>query len=130
MQARSAREALEREVYWLGTTDPGETPATGLGELLSTLERLERALHADANRSVPTALLRMPPSPLRRRLKGLMHRVLRPVTRRQDRIAAELAAAVLDLTEHVVRLETELGRLRREIHGGGVPTAPPWRRAG
>jgi len=122
--AASARAALEREVYWLGTAEP-ESPLTAIGELLTTLERLERQLHADVHRSVPRALIRMPTSPVRRRAKGLMHRLLRPVTRRYDRVNAELAGALLDLAEHVSRLEAQVRRMQAERSGKAAPPTVP-----
>ena len=123
-EPQAAREALEREIYWLGTTEP-DAPLTAIGELVASLERLERQLHADVNRAVPTALIRMPRSRWKRAVKRFTHRAMRPVTRRYDRVNAELAAAVLDLAEHVSRLEGQVRRLQRQ-----EPGAAGSRRAG
>jgi hypothetical protein len=56
---------------------------------------------------------------LRRRFKILLHRTLRPITRRYDRLAAELAAVQVALADCVLQLEAELRRLREEQ--GRVP---------
>jgi hypothetical protein len=110
-----ARQALERELYW--RTDPvaGE-PLSPAEELRVRVEELARALRRDATQAAPWGDPSLSSSTgLKRKYKIALHRMFRPLTRRYDRISAELAATCMALADLVRRLETESDQLRQEI---------------
>jgi hypothetical protein len=110
-----ARQALERELYW--QTDPvaGEqlSPAE---ELRVRAEELARALRRDATQAAPWGDPSLSSSAgLKRKYNIALHRLFRPLTRRYDRISAELAATCVALADLARRYETESEQLRQEI---------------
>ena len=114
-EAEPAREGLERELYW--RTDPvaGE-PLTPAEELRVRIEDLAQALKRDLGQAAPWGDPSLTSgSGLKRRYKILLHRMLRPITRRYDRIAAELAAISVALADLLRRSEAETRRLREEV---------------
>jgi hypothetical protein len=48
-------------------------------------------------------------------VKILLHRVMRPISRRYDRIGAELAFASAQLADALIQVEAELRRLRTDL---------------
>ncbi len=112
---RIGREALEREVYWLTLAGPGE----GEGEterIRAALEHLERMLKGDATQKAPWSdrSLRRGAS-WKRKLKELLFRGTRPLSRRYDWITADLAALGVNLSERLLEAEAEIKRLRDEL---------------
>jgi hypothetical protein len=110
-----ARQALDRELYW--RTDPvaGE-PLSPAEDLRVRVEELARALRRDATQAAPWGDPSLSSSTgLKRKYKIALHRLLRPLTRRYDRISAELAAACVALADLARRSETESDQLRQEI---------------
>jgi hypothetical protein len=110
-----ARQALERELYW--RTDPvaGE-PLSPAEELRVRVEELARALRRDATQAAPWGDPSLSSSTgLKRKYKIALHRLLRPLSRRYDRISAELAATCVALADLSRRFETESEQLRQEI---------------
>jgi hypothetical protein len=118
----SAREALERELYWL--SGEGAEPGTKAEQARTAADRLLQRLRRDAMQAAPWGDPGLASGGgLRRRLKILLHRMLRPITRRYDRLAAELAAVQVALADCVLQLEAELRRLREDQGRVGEPTA-------
>jgi hypothetical protein len=114
----SARQALERELYWLSGEEA--EPSTKAEHARMAADRLLHRLRKDAVQAAPWGDPGLASGGgLRRRFKILLHRTLRPITRRYDRLAAELAAVQVALAECVLQLEAELRRLREEQ--GRVP---------
>jgi hypothetical protein len=117
----SARQALERELYWL--SGEGAEPGTKVEQARTAADRLLQRLRRDAVQAAPWGDPSLASGGgLRRRFKILLHRVLRPVTRRYDRLAAELAAIQVALADCVLQLEAELRRVREEQAQVGEPT--------
>ena len=108
-----ADEALERELYWAEQrTTRGPTVHT-IGELREALREFEALMLDDEKAMFPRAEPNLAAgSRWRRALKLRLYRFLRPVTRRYDRLIAELAGLTLSLAERLRETEAELGRLR------------------
>ncbi|HKX25311.1 MAG TPA: hypothetical protein VJP08_03225 [Actinomycetota bacterium] len=118
MADESARQALERELYWLSGEEA--EPSTKAEHARMAADRLLQRLRKDAVQAAPWGDPGLASGGgLRRRFKILLHRTLRPITRRYDRLAAELAAVQVALADCVLQLEAELRRLREEQ--GRVP---------
>jgi hypothetical protein len=114
----TARQALERELYWLSGEEA--EPSTKAEHARMAADRLLQRLRKDAVQSAPWGDPGLASGGgIRRRFKILLHRTLRPITRRYDRLAAELAAVQVALADCVLQLEAELRRLREEQ--GRVP---------
>jgi hypothetical protein len=114
----TARQALERELYWLSGEEA--EPSTKAEHARMAADRLLQRLRKDAVQAAPWGDPGLASGGgIRRRFKILLHRLLRPVTRRYDRLAAELAAVQVALADCVLQLEAELRRLREEQ--GRVP---------
>ncbi|HEX6262257.1 MAG TPA: hypothetical protein VF097_05355 [Actinomycetota bacterium] len=109
-----ARDALRRELYW------GDEPraAGPTRELRARIERLADSLQADLARPFPADPSFSGGSRWRLGVKRFLYRLNRPLTRRQDRIAAELAAISLELLDHLGRLEDELRRVEERSPPG------------
>ncbi|MGH2656727.1 MAG: hypothetical protein ACRDIZ_08550 [Actinomycetota bacterium] len=113
-ETERARDALEREMYWLGGED-GEA-ATKAQQARVAGDRLLQRLRRDAAQAAPWGDPSLASgSGTRRRFKIVLHRMLRPITRRYDRLAAELAAVQVILADCVLQLEAETNRLREEL---------------
>jgi hypothetical protein len=109
----SAREALQRELYWLSGEDA--EPGTKAEHARMAADRLLQRLRRDAVQAAPWGDPSLTSGGgVRRRLKILLHRALRPITRRYDRLAAELAAVQVALADCVLQLEAEVRRLRED----------------
>jgi hypothetical protein len=109
----SARDALQRRLYWLAGEDA--EPSTKAEHARMAADRLLQHLRRDAVQAAPWGDPSLASGGgLRRRLKILLHRALRPITRRYDRLAAELAAVHVALADSVLQLEAEVRRLREE----------------
>ena len=108
------RELLERELYWAAGDDAASL--TPIAELRSRLEELAGTLHRQAGQAAPWGdPLLSTGSRWKRRFKIVMFRVLRPISRRSDRISAELASAALALADRVARLEEDRRRQEEEL---------------
>ena len=118
MADETARQALERELYWLSGEEA--EPSTKAEHARMAADRLLQRLRKDAVQAAPWGDPGLASGGgLRRRFKILLHRMLRPITRRYDRLAAELAAVQVAMADCVLQLEAELRRLREEQ--GRVP---------
>jgi hypothetical protein len=117
-----ARQSLERELYWLSGEDA--EPGTKAEHARMAADRLLQRLRRDAVQAAPWGDPGLASGGgIRRRLKILLHRLLRPVTRRYDRLAAELAAVQVALADCVLQLEAELRRLREDRGSATEPAS-------
>ncbi len=109
------RGAFDRELY--RHSDPVRSEPPGSAEKLrERLEEVAHRLQRDATQAAPWGDPSLTSSGgMKRRYKILLHRLLRPVSRRYDRLSAELARACVDLADLLVRSETEARRLRQEM---------------
>lgn len=115
------RSLLQRELYW--ASDLGSRAHGPLRDLRRRLQDLTDTLRADLSRPFPAGDPQLEAgSGWRRTLKRLLYRVLRPFTRRHDRVASELAAMSLEVVDHLARVEMDLRRLDEEVLrlGGGM----------
>jgi hypothetical protein len=116
----TAREALQRRLYWLAGEDA--EPGTKAEHARMAADRLLQHLRRDAVQAAPWGDPSLASGGgLRRRVKIVLHRTLRPITRRYDRLAAELAAVQVALADCVLQLEAELRRLHEEQGRTGEP---------
>jgi hypothetical protein len=111
-----ARLALERELYWAEDA----TPRTDLStqELRVVLHEFIAVMRADERAIIPRD------EPLigstrrwRRRFKGGLFFVLRPITHRYDRLLGDLALLARILADRLSDAESELERLRGIVEG-------------
>jgi hypothetical protein len=123
MEDPEVREAFQRELYrHSDPVPPGDHPTEGQsvpvggGRLRRRLEQIAHELQRDASQAVPwTDPSLMSSRGLRGRYKLAIHRLIRPVSRRYDRITADLARACLDLTDLVIRSQDEARQLRQQV---------------
>ena len=108
------RELLERELYW-AAADEG-APLTPTAELRSRLEELAQTLHRQQGQAAPWGdpLLTSGSGP-KRRMKIAMFRLLRPISRRYDRVTADLASVGVALADRLARAEDDLRRQEEEL---------------
>lgn len=112
-----AREILEREIYWAsGESTPGSlTPSA---ELRARLDELAQTLHRQWGQAAPWGdPLLTTGAGWKRRFKILMFRSFRPISRRYDRITAELASIGLALADRLARTEDDVRRQEEELAG-------------
>jgi hypothetical protein len=101
-------------MYWLAGED-GEA-GTKAEQARASAERLLQRLRRDAVQAAPWGDPSLASGGgIRRRFKIILHRMLRPVTRRYDRIGAELAQVQVMLADALLQLEAETHRLREEL---------------
>jgi hypothetical protein len=112
---QGAAEALAREVYWVRDPLAGE-PLSEIEELRVSVDRLARALYRDIGEAIPA---RDPGiragSPWKRWIKRGLHRAVRPVSRRYDRITAELARIEVRMTDLLRQVEIDQRRMEEEL---------------
>jgi len=109
-----ARSVLERELYWVG--DPSTTAARSTADLRVALHDFVAAMRADERSPIP----RQEPllgsqAQWKRNSKLLMYRAFRPVSRRYDRLLADLGTLTRILADRLAEAEAEIERLRAEI---------------
>jgi hypothetical protein len=108
------REALERELYWAqGEESASLTPTA---ELRARLEEIAETLHRQWGQAAPWGdPLLTGGSGIKRRLKIALFRMLRPISRRYDRITAELASIGVGMADRLARAEDDLRRQEEEL---------------
>lgn len=110
-----ARESLQRELYW-ASGDPAWPTDVPTAELRARLEELAGTLHRQWGQAAPWGdPLLTTGSQWKRRFKIVMFRMLRPISRRYDRITAELASIGVALADRVARSEEDLRRQEEEV---------------
>jgi SAM-dependent methyltransferase len=110
-----AVEQLAREMYWAET----ETPVGARGStdaLRVALRDLEAQLRDAITQAVPAGEPSLAAtSRYRRALKLRQFRLMRPVSRRYDRLAADLAGLAAGLAERLSSTEADVRRLQRAV---------------
>lgn len=111
-----ARDALERELYWAQErTTRGPTIHT-LAELRDALQDFEALLADDEKNMYPRAEPYLAAGDrYRRAIKLRQWRLMRPISRRYDRLIGELAALTLSLAERLRETQGEVAELRGEL---------------
>ena len=105
---------LERELYWAG--DPPTAAARSTADLRVALHDFVAAMRADERSSIPRREpLIASDAPWKRNTKLLMYRSSRPVSRRYDRLLADLGTLTRMLADRLAEAEAELERLRAEL---------------
>jgi hypothetical protein len=109
-----ARSVLERELYWAG--DPPTSAARSTDDLRVALHDFVAAMRADERSPIPRGEpLLGSQAPWKRNTKLLMYRAIRPVSRRYDRLLADLATLTRILADRLVEAEAEIARLRATL---------------
>ena len=112
---QGAAEALAREVYWVRDPLAGE-PLSEIEELRISVDRLARALYRDIGEAIPARDPGIRAGPgWKRWVKRGVHRAARPVSRRYDRITAELARIEVRMTDLLRQLEIDQRRMDEEL---------------
>ncbi len=113
-EAQRPRELLERELYWAAGEEGA--PLTPTADLRARLQDLATALHRQSEQAAPWGdPLLSTGSRWKRRMKIVMFRLLRPISRRYDRVTAELASTGLLLADRLARLEEDRRRQEEEL---------------
>lgn len=109
------REVLQRELYW-ATGEGAAGPLLPGAELRARLEELAQTLHRQWGQAAPWGdPLLATGSRWKRRFKILMFRLFRPLSRRYDRITAELASIGVALADRLARAEDDIRRQEEEL---------------
>jgi hypothetical protein len=115
-----SRDALERELYWAEEATPRSRMDTG--EVRDALHDFALLMRDDEKQKIPRGEQNLASTKRwRRYLKGRLFRLFRPITRRYDRLLADLGELNAALANRVAVLEAELARLRAET-GEDEPT--------
>jgi hypothetical protein len=115
------RETFDRELY--RHSDPVRTESGTPGDVAEAPERLRRRLEEmaqelqrDAGQAAPWDDPSLTSSRgIRGKYKLAIHRILRPVSRRYDRITGELARACAELADLLIQSQDDARRLRQEM---------------
>jgi hypothetical protein len=108
------REALERELYW-ATEGGSDEPSRTQGARVAS-DRLAHRLRRDANHAAPWGDPSLASGRgFRRKVKIVLHRMMRPISRRYDRVGAELAGITVQLADSLLQLERDVRHLRQEV---------------
>ncbi len=117
---------LARELYW--ARDGSARDVTDTAEIRDRLHDLWAQLRTDERAIIPLGESNLgAPSRSRRRAKYAIWRVLRPLTRRYDRLIGDHAELTTALADRVVALEAEVERLSSLLaarEGGDAGAAP------
>jgi hypothetical protein len=115
MEAERPKESLQRELYW-AQSPAVAVPSRTTAELRERLVHLAQTLRRDAEQAAPWGDPGLTSGGRwKRRLKILLHRAVRPISRRYDRITAELAASAVALADAVLAAESDVRRLEDEV---------------
>jgi len=112
--SNNARDMLERELYW--AEDATQRANLSTKELRVALHEFAAALKADQRTIIPWNEPQLGSTKRwRRRMKGGIYYLLRPVTRRYDRLLLDLASLARLLADRLAEAEGELDRLRQIV---------------
>ncbi len=116
----TAADSLARELYWaappVSGSSPGSRSADGTSDLAIRWGELEATLRRDhASRPLPDDQILQMGRPLKRRIKRLTFRLLRPLMRRYDRIGADLALLGLETSRELEAARQEIAGLTSEL---------------
>lgn len=122
----TAKDVLERELYWASSGEDGR-PVRTAEELRASLRRLERDLRKSGSRGEVWPEWEADRGPrIKRAIKRFLHKVLRPVGRRYDRVGADLASLTAALADRLQKTEQDVRRLEAALalERAGRPPAP------
>jgi hypothetical protein len=107
-------EALTRELYWAEEATPRSRMTTA--EVRDAIHDFAILMRDDEKQFIPRGEPNLASlSRWRRRLKLRLFRVLRPVSRRYDRLLADLAELTSSLADRLAQSEAEVARLRHQL---------------
>ncbi len=108
------RAALARELYW--AEEAVRVRRTTAAEAREALRDFTALMRDEERQVLPRAEPNLAsPSAWRRQLKLRLFRLLRPVTRRYDRLIGDLAELTAVLAARLVETEAEVERLRTRL---------------
>jgi hypothetical protein len=111
------RASLERELYWAEEATPRSR--MDIAAVRDALHDFAALLREDQKRALPRGEPNLTHSVRwRRQLKLRLFRFLRPISKRYDRLLADLAELNAALADRVAELEAEVARLDRQKGGG------------
>jgi hypothetical protein len=107
-------EALARELYWAEEATPRSRMTTA--QVRDAIHDFAILMRDDEKQLIPRGEPNLASlSRWRRRLKFRLFRVLRPITRRYDRLLSDLAELTSSLADRLAHAEAEVARLREEL---------------
>jgi hypothetical protein len=107
-------EALARELYWAEEATSRSRMTTA--EVRDAIHDFAILMRDDEKQFIPRGEPNLASvSPWKRRLKLRLFRLLRPVSRRYDRLLGDLAELNASLADRLAQAEAELARLRDEL---------------
>lgn len=110
---RGSRAALARELYWAEEATPRSRMDTA--EVRDALHDFAMLMRDDEKQVIPRGEPNLAStSRWRRRLKLRLFRLFRPISRRYDRVLADLGELNAALADRVTVLEAEIARLKKE----------------
>lgn len=112
------RAALERELYWAEEATPRSR--MDIAAVRDALHDFAALMRDDQKVAIPRAEPNLAhPARWRRQLKLRLFRFLRPISKRYDRLLADLGELNAALADRVAELEAEVARLREQKPGDG-----------
>lgn len=109
--AHELPDDLARELYWAG--EGSSRAGMSTPDVRDALHDLAMRLRGDERAPIPRAEPYLAsPSRWRRRLKQLLFRGLRPLSRRYDRLLADVTELAASLADRLVQAEAEIESLR------------------
>ncbi len=111
-----ARADLAREIYWASDPVAPRPEVRSTAKLTDITRELERTLRADARAALPPWEPTLKAGTRWRRVsKRVLFRLFRPMTRRYDRVAADLAMVEGSIAQQLERSEAEVRRLAASL---------------
>jgi hypothetical protein len=111
------RAALERELYWAEEATPRSQ--MDIAAVRDALHDFAALMRDDQKVAIPRGEPQLTHSVRwRRQLKLRLFRFLRPISKRYDRLLADLGELNAALADRVAELEAEVARLRHEKGDG------------
>jgi hypothetical protein len=111
------RASLERELYWAEEATPRSR--MDIAAVRDALHDFAALMREDQKRALPRGEPNLTHSVRwRRQLKLRLFRFLRPISKRYDRLLADLGELNAALADRVAELEAEVARLDRQKGGG------------
>ena len=116
-EERGTRAALERELYWAEEATPRSR--MDIAAVRDALHDFAALMRADQKVAIPRGEPNLMHSVRwRRQLKLRLFRFLRPISKRYDRLLADLGELNAALADRVAELEPEVARLRDKAGDG------------
>ncbi|MEP7060374.1 MAG: hypothetical protein ABI828_06550 [Actinomycetota bacterium] len=114
----AARDALARELYW--AQEHAAKGGMATAQVRDRLRELATQVRADENVLIPLGEANLISAGRGRRVfKYRLYRIVRPVTRRYDRLIADHAELTKALADRLLAVEGELEELRQLLGKAG-----------